>query len=288
MTGDWKMRQEICEIGRRIYARGFAAGNDGNISQRLGDNLVLCTPTQICKGFMQPEDLCTVDMQGNQIAGKRKRTSEIFLHLEIYRQDPAVKAVVHCHPPHATAFGVARVDIPTCILPEVEVFLGVIPRAEYETPGGRSFAETVRPFIKKANTVVLSNHGTVSWGPSVERAYWHTEILDAYCRVLMLARQLGHVERLPESKVEELLDLRQQFGAGVDPRRVERCTLCVNPEFGKCPARRGTAVAPDGPAEQGANGTPRTLQSAPPQADPELVRLITGRVLAALQSAPPR
>jgi L-fuculose-phosphate aldolase len=248
MSAEWQIRNEICDIGRRLYAKGFAAGNDGNISYRLSDEVVLCTPTQICKGFMKPDDLCTVDLQGNQLTGKRPRTSEVLMHLEVYKSDPAVKAVVHCHPPHATAFGVARIDIPSCVLPEVEVFLGVVPRAEYETPGGKHFAETIRPFIGKANTVVLSNHGTVSWGPSVERAYWHTEILDAYCRMLMLARQIGHVERLPVPKVQELLDLRERFGVGQDPRRKEGGPLCVNTAFGD---GDGTcsACSADGPQE---------------------------------------
>lgn len=233
MADERKIRQEICDIGQRLYARGFAAGNDGNISYRLSDNVVVCTPTQICKGFMKTDDLCTVDMDGKQLSGKRKRTSEVLLHLEIYRGDPAAKSVVHCHPPHATAFGLARVDIPSCILPEVEVFLGIVPRAEYETPGGESFARTVRPFVGQANTVVLSNHGTVSWGPSVERAYWYTEILDGYCHVLLLARQIGNIERLPDAKVHELLDLKEQFGAGHDPRRTGGGELRVNPAFGR-------------------------------------------------------
>lgn len=233
MAREWEIRKEICEIGRRLYARGFAAGNDGNISYRLSENVVLCTPTQICKGFMKADDLCTVDLAGKQLSGKRKRTSEILMHLEIYKADPKVQAVVHCHPPHATAFGIARVDIPTCILPEVEVFLGVVPRAEYETPGSATFAQTVRPFIGKANTLVLANHGTVSWGPTVERAYWYTEILDAYCHMLILSQQIGHVQRLPGPKVNELLDLKEQFGVGPDPRRVHGGELCVNTTFGR-------------------------------------------------------
>ncbi len=232
MADETTLRAEICEIGRRIYARGFAAGNDGNISCRLAPEVVLCTPTLICKGFMQPDDLCTVDLDGNQRAGARRSTSEILLHLELYKQDPAVQAVVHCHPPHATAFGLAGVDIPTGILPEAEVFLGVVPRADYETPGTQAFAETIRPFVGVANTVILSNHGTVSWGASVERAWWLTEVLDSYCRVLMLANQLGGIARLPKPKVEALLDLRERFGAGPDPRRAGGGPLYVNPDFG--------------------------------------------------------
>jgi L-fuculose-phosphate aldolase len=273
MMNEWKIRREICEIGRRIYARQFAAGNDGNISYRLDDDRVICTPTQVCKGFMSPEDLCTVDMRGKQLSGRLRPTSETPMHLEVFRGDPAVRSVVHCHPPHATAFGMAGEDIPTCVLPEVEVFLGVVPRADYATPGGTSFADSVRPFIGRANTVVLSNHGTVSWGPSVERAYWRTEILDAYCRMLLLAKQIGGVNRIPEPKVDELLDLREGFGSGTDPRRLEGTKLCVNTAFARPDSAGACETAPPAPAD------PAPEESGD-QAD--LVRLITDRVMAAI------
>lgn len=229
---DSSLRNQICDIGRRIYARGFAAGNDGNISVRLDGRRVLCTPTLVCKGFLSPRDLCVVDLDGRQVAGARKCTSEVLLHLEIYRSDADARAVVHCHPPHATAFGVAGIDIPTGILPEVEVFLGVVPLADYETPGGERFARTIRPFIGAANTVVLSNHGTVSWSGALEQAYWQTEILDAYCRILMLASNLGNVKRLPADKVRELLELRAAWGMPDDPRLTGRHRLYVNEQFG--------------------------------------------------------
>jgi L-fuculose-phosphate aldolase len=181
--------------------------------------VILSTPTLICKGFMQPDDLCTLDLSGKQLSGKRPVTSEIRLHLEVYKHNPNVKAVVHCHPPHATAFAVAREDIPIGILPEVDVFLGKVPRARYGTPGDVAFAQTIRPFIGKANTVILSNHGVVSWGQSAEQAYWHVEILDSYCHVLLLARQLGHIEQLSEEEMRELQELRRRFGAGPDGLR---------------------------------------------------------------------
>ncbi|HNQ23556.1 MAG TPA: class II aldolase/adducin family protein [Phycisphaerae bacterium] len=233
MSEELQVRQELCEVGRRLYARGFAAGNDGNLSYRLSDDIVVCTPTLMCKGFMQPTDLCLVDMAGKQVFGPRKHTSEIHLHLEVYRSDPAVRAVVHCHPPHATAFAVAREDIPSGILPEVEVFLGIVPRAEYETPGGSAFAEKIRPFLGRANTVVLSNHGVVSWANTLELAYWRAEMLDAYCRILILAKLVGNVERLPDDKVMELMNLKQAFGMGADPRQQQSASLLVNPTFGK-------------------------------------------------------
>lgn len=239
MVNEFKIKQQICDIGHRLYNKGFAAANDGNISYRINDHEVLCSPTQTSKGDLKPEDICKVDMAGKQLSGTKKRTSEVLLHLEIYKMAPEVKAVVHCHPPHATAFAVAGEPIPTCILPEVEVFLGPIPTTAYETPGGTAFAETIKPHVKSSRVAVLRNHGTVSWGDTLEHAYWWTEILDAYCRILMLAKQLGRVDRLAVPKVEELLDLKEKFGMGVDPRRLENADMCVNTEFG-----RGFASAP--------------------------------------------
>ena len=123
------LKQQICEIGRRVYQKGFAAANEGNISARAGDDLVLCTPTLTCKGFMTPDDICMVDMKGQQVAGNKKATSEVLLHLNIYRQRPDVASVVHCHPPHATAFAVAREPVPMGVLPEPDIFLGEVPIA---------------------------------------------------------------------------------------------------------------------------------------------------------------
>src|SRR5437899_3823415 len=131
VMNEYQLKQQVCEIGRRVYARGFAAANDGNISVRLNDREVLCTPTMICKGFMKCEDMCKVDYEGKQIAGTRKRSSEILLHLAIYKHRPDVHAVVHCHPPHATAFAVAGVPVPQCVLPEDEVFLGEYHSSNY-------------------------------------------------------------------------------------------------------------------------------------------------------------
>src|SRR6188474_157348 len=228
-----KLKQDICEIGRRIYAKGFAAANDGNITVRVSENEILCTPTLHCKGFLKPEDISTVDMTGKQLAGIKKRSSEALLHLEIYKERADVKSVVHCHPPHATAFAIAREPIPQCVLPEVEVFLGDVPITKYETPGGKQFAETVLPFVAKTNIIILANHGTVSFGESVERAYWWTEILDAYCRILMLSRDLGRVNYFNEPQARELLDLKTKWGytdARLAPG-MENCDICANDIF---------------------------------------------------------
>jgi L-fuculose-phosphate aldolase len=289
---DRALKEEICEIGRRVYNKGFAAANDGNISIRVGENEVLCSPTMICKGFMTPDDICAVDLKGNQIAGKRKRTSEILLHLAIMEDRPDIKAVVHCHPPHATAFAVTREPIPQCILPEIEVFMGEVPIAPYETPGGNAFADTVRPFLKSTNTIILSNHGTVSFGKTLEEAYWKTEILDAYCRILILSKQLGGVTYLNEKESRELIDLKKKLGFD-DPRlHNESCDLCGNSAFRKeykeaVPESRAFEAAPYYPGYlQGASTAAAPAASAPIGIDDKtmnaLVQAITNQVLAAM------
>lgn len=212
-----ELKQSICEIGDRLYQRGFAAANDGNITVRLNENEVLCTPTMHCKGLLKPDDICLIDMQGNQLAGRKPRSSEALLHLEIMKARADVESVVHCHPPHATAFAVAREPIPQAVLPEVEFFLGEVPIARYETPGGKKFAETILPFVQQTCVIVLANHGTVSYGDSLELAYWRTEILDSYCRILILARQLGPIHHLSREHTQELIALKQKAGF-TDPR----------------------------------------------------------------------
>jgi L-fuculose-phosphate aldolase len=279
-----KIKQDICEIGRRIYAKGFAAANDGNITVRIGDNEVLCTPTMHCKGFLKPEDICTIDMTGKQLAGIKKRSSEALLHLEIYKQRADVKSVVHCHPPHACAFAVAREPIPQCVLPEVEVFLGDVPITKYETPGGQAFADTILPFVDKTNVILLANHGTVSYGENVERAYWWTEILDAYCRILILSKQLGGVRYFSEEKQRELLELKQKWGWS-DPRNTPEykdCDICANDIFRESWKESGVerrafdAPPPMSPAAAAAKAAGGNMDQE------ALVQMITQRVMEAL------
>lgn len=228
---DAALRTLICRIGQRLYARGLVAGNDGNLSIRLDAEHVLCTPTLICKGFMTPDDLCVVNLAGAQVSGHRKLTSEIRLHLEIYRGDAAAGAVVHCHAPHATAFAIANEPIPSGISPEMEVFLGQVPLSEYKTPGTQEFASTIRPFLATANTVVLANHGIVCWAGELERAYWQAEILDQYCRTLLLSRLIGGPQRLPPGAMRELLDARANYGMPPDARSDGAAPLYQNPGF---------------------------------------------------------
>src|SRR3954449_12827801 len=233
MMSEWKLREFMCEIGRRIYAKGFAAANDGNISYRLSEDRVLCTPTRVSKGFMKPDDLCIVDMDGKQVSGNRKRSSEILLHLAILKERSEIRSCVHCHPPHATAFAVAHEPIPKCILPEFEVFLGEVAIAKYETPGTQAFAETVLPYVKDTETILLANHGTITYGGALEDAYFKTEIIDAYCRIMLLAKQLGTINYYSDTKAAELIKIKPGLGIP-DPRLargLENCDLCGNSLF---------------------------------------------------------
>ena len=277
-----KIKQDMCDIGRRIYDRQFAAANDGNITVRISENEFLCTPTLHCKGFLKPDDIALIDGEGKQLAGRKKRSSEALLHLEIYRQREDIRSVVHCHPPHATAFAIAREPIPQCILPEVEVFLGDVPITKYETPGGQAFADTIIPFVEKTNVMILANHGTVSYGESVEQAYWWTEILDSYCRMLMLAKQLGNVSFLSGEKSKELLDLKDQWGYS-DPRNTpeyEDCDICANDIFrdswSSSGVERRAFDAPPPVKPLGAAG------KASGVSEEQLVKLITDEVIRQL------
>jgi len=214
MADEQELKLQLCEFGRRAYGKGLVAANDGNLSVRLDENRVLCTPTLECKGFLKPEDICTVDLDGKHIAGEKRPTSEIRLHLEVYRRRSDVHSVVHTHPPHVTAFAVCGKPIPSGILAEPEIFLGEVPTAEYATPGSDEFAKTIVPLVGQTNTIVLANHGMLSYESDLERAFWLTEILEAYCRTLILATSIGEPKRLSESERMELKRLRREFGFG--------------------------------------------------------------------------
>ena len=279
---EYKLKEQMCEIGRRVYAKGFAAANDGNITVRLSENEFLCTPTMVSKGFLKPEDICKVDIEGKQLAGTKKRTSEVLLHLSIYKQRPDIRACVHCHPPHATAFAVAHEPIPKCILPEVEVFLGEVPIAVYETPGGQKFADTVVPFAKDCNTILLANHGTITFGPNLEQAYWNTEIIDAYCRILILAKQLGRINYFDEQKTRELLELKKRLGYDDVRFRDDSYAMCGDSSFDE--SYTDFVPQPHAFRRDACSVSPSRNGRAAEGLDmDELVRTITDRVMDALQ-----
>ena len=213
------LRADIVEVGRRMYARGYTASNDGNISVRLGADRLLMTPKSVCKGFMTPDMMCITDLDGRKIQGDRDPSSEMLMHLEVYRQRPDVQAVVHAHPPIATGFAVAGIPLDRAVLAEVLTTLGSIPIAEYATPSTSELPEAVRKYIKAHDGMLLANHGALTVGADLFAAYYKMETIEHFAKISLVARLLGRENLLAREEVDRLQglrgDLRHQ-GAGAD------------------------------------------------------------------------
>jgi L-fuculose-phosphate aldolase len=268
-----ELKHRMVDIGRRMWAREYTDGNGGNLTIRVGDNLVLCTPTLVSKGFMTPEHMGLVDMEGRQLAGRFKRTSECMTHLAIMKRQPKAKACCHAHPPHGTAFAVAGVQPPTCMIPEAEVFLGQIGLAEYRTPGTPANAEVVGAAAVDHMAVLMVNHGVITWGKDIEDAYWKMENVEAYCKTVWVASQLngGRLLTITGGQAKELIALRETLGMEDKRKGWQECQLCDNSEFHPGTVCRVPEAAADG--------------AAPPALDPEaekLVQQMTDEILKAL------
>ena len=215
-------------------------------------------------------------MDGKQVSGKRKRSSEILLHLSIMKARPDVRSCVHCHPPHATAFAVAHEPIPKCILPEFEVFLGEVAITPYETPGGQAFADTVLPYVKDTDTIILANHGTITYGSDLEDAYFKTEIIDAYCRILILAKQLGTGQLLLRREG------RRADQAQAQPRH-------PRPPARPAASRTATSAATASSARATATSSPSPRRSSIPSSlEQRAARVADRGALDAARRRPPR
>jgi len=212
------IREEICRIGQRMWQRGFVAGNDGNLSVRLGPGRYLCTPTGVSKGFMTPEMLCVIDDDARRLEGACEITSEIRMHLTVFGHCPDANAVVHAHSPHATAYAITGRQVPANVMPEMEVVVGPVPLAPYAIPGSPGVSEGLRPHLRKGIcAVLLAHHGPVTWGRTLEEAYFRLEKLDLYCQTVLLADRLGGAVTLGEAEVREILQKKQAMGFD-DPR----------------------------------------------------------------------
>ncbi len=210
------VRQEICRFGRMLHGRGYVAGTDGNISVRLNQNLVLCTPTSLSKGMMEPDDLVVVDMEGHQRNGARHPSSELGMHLLFYCLRPDIGAVVHAHPPTATGFAAAGISLEEALVAEVVTALGKIPLASYGMPGTPELPDALRPLIPKHDAILMAHHGVVTCGHSLLRAYMNMECVEHYASVALVAKQLG-ARPLPEEEVRRLLEAREHYEANRPP-----------------------------------------------------------------------
>lgn len=228
----FSLKNEIIQVGKRMYERGYVASNDGNISARIDSERVLITPTGISKGFMKPEDLVICDYSGKVISGSRKPSSEVFMHLQVYKERPDVNSVCHSHPPYATGFAVAGIPLDKCVLPEVIIALGSIPLIEYGTPGTEEFYKPVLKLLKDYDAFLLANHGALTIGKDVLNAYHKMETLEHFAHIAFVAQQIGYVKTLNREQVQKLTDQREKYGI----RTNVGCVSCAESEGTSCSA----------------------------------------------------
>jgi len=212
MKAEEQARADIVEVGRRLWQRGYVASNDGNISVRLDDNRLVSTPKNVSKGFMTPDMMVITDLDGRKIAGERDPSSELKMHLEVYRNRADARAVVHAHPPTATGFAVAGIALDRAVLAEVITTLGSIPIAEYATPSTEELPAAVRKYVKAHDGLLLANHGALALAPDVMSAYYRMETIEHFAKISLVARTLGREQLLSREEVERLQGLRGMYG----------------------------------------------------------------------------
>lgn len=207
-----EIRELICEVGRRMYAKNLVSANDGNITVRLEENRYLCTPSGVSKGFMEPDHLVIADGEGNKISGDGKVTSEFFTHLAAYEERPDVNAVVHAHPPKAVGFTLAGMSMADWVLPEVVFVLGGIPTTEYATPASKEGGMVIRELIRECDALLLDRHGAVTVGPDLMDAFFKMEKIEHAAETLLTAHLLGNTRPLSKEEIDRILITRKGFG----------------------------------------------------------------------------
>ena len=213
MTTERQHREEIVRYGRMIHERGYVAATDGNLSVRLDQKRILMTPTSMCKGMMSASDLVIIDNKGKKLAGRRDVSSEMAMHLFIYRLRPDIKAIVHAHPPTATGYAAAGLPLNEALISEVVICLGAIPLAKYGTPGTPELTDALEPLIPEYDAILMSNHGVVTYGEDLHKAYMKMETVEHFAKVALVAHQLGRQQLLSQEEVEKLLVVRRKYAA---------------------------------------------------------------------------
>lgn len=209
----YEVRHEIVRLGKLLHENGFIAATDGNISVRLDEHRILATPTCMSKGMMTAEDLVVVDMQGRRIEGFREVSSEIAMHLMIYRERPETCAIVHAHPPTATGFASAGIALDKPLVSEIVLSLGSVPLAKYGTPGTRELVDELEPLVRDHNAILMANHGVVAFAEDLLTAYMHMETVEHFAKIALTAHMLGRQEFLSPDKVARLQEIRKKMQA---------------------------------------------------------------------------
>jgi L-fuculose-phosphate aldolase len=211
MPGERQYREELVRYGRALHQRGFVAATDGNLSVRLDDRRILVTPTAMSKGMMRPSDLVIVDLEGRRLSGRRNVSSEIGMHLLIYRLRPDVRGIVHAHPVTATGFAACGVELTQPLVCEVVIGLGCIPLANYGTPGTPELADALAPLVPQYDAILMKNHGVVAYGESLSAAYMKMETVEHFAKISLIARLLGQEQPLNDQDIEKLLIVRTKY-----------------------------------------------------------------------------
>lgn len=227
MRSDFEIKREICEIGKRIYTKGFVAANDGNISVKVNDNEFWATPTGVSKGYLTPDMLIKVDANGKVLEGTWKPSSELKMHLRVYKERSDVGAVVHAHPPTATGFAIAHIPLDKFTMPEAVIFLGTVPIAPYGTPSTDEIPDAISEYLQNHDAVLLENHGALTVGHDLMTAYFKMETLEFFAKISLVARQLGGEKELNCEQVGKLMDIRESFKV---PGRHPGCKSCDKTE----------------------------------------------------------
>ena len=271
------IKEQICDIGRRIWAREYCDGNGGNISARLAPDRFICTPTGVSKGFMTPDMMCMVDGKGKQLGGTWKRSSEITTHMAIFHSTPEAVSVCHAHPVHAGAFAIKGMQPPPRLIPELEVFVGTVAYTPYKTPGSPEIAAEIFPLAPKHQSILMGNHGVICWGKSVEDAYFKMEITDAYCRTVILAQAIPGSASIPCDKLPELLNIKKSLGLPDDRYDLKPAGLCeVDPWTQMCGSHGcSSPVTPFNPMTNDGNMSAAEIEA--------LVQKLTEEIAANLQ-----
>jgi L-fuculose-phosphate aldolase len=211
MPSERQYRREITLFGRALHERGYVAAMDGNLSVRLDERHILATPTSMCKGMMKPSDMVIVDMEGRRVEGRRDVSSEIAMHLLIYRQRPDVRGVVHAHPPTATGFAAAGVPLNQPLVCEVVIGLGSIPLAKYGTPGTPELTAALAPLVPQYDAILMSNHGVVAYGADLHHAYMKMETVEHFAQIALVTHLLGRQQPLGSEELGKLMAARSKY-----------------------------------------------------------------------------
>ena len=213
LMNEVQARQAIVDAGNVLYKQGYVVSNDGNISVRISPDTIVVTPTGVSKGDMNPDMMVVMDLDGNVLSqGQRGPSSEVKMHLRVYRENPDVTAVVHAHPIYATSFAIAGVPLDKPILSEAMLQVGVVPVAHYAKPGTTDVPDSIAPFVKDYAAVMLSNHGVLTWGTDLEQALARMEVVENYAKVTLVVKQIGSERGLSQDQVDGLTGIRQNMG----------------------------------------------------------------------------